>query len=390
MPIGQDNFKQICAAVGVDWEKVVDWQRVADWKKNPKNLVDNSFMAQICLKEDCNEMPDVHLFGRKKELEDLKQSILQNRPRVVTLCGSPGIGKTTLAARLTEEVKSDFKYFSWRKLNNSSAPTLLNLLSSLVEVLSGEENTNLRSNNVDDLITKLLKIFATHRVLLVLDGWENILPIQGVEASQRNYEKYGELLRLLAERRHQSCVIITTQKEPDELYLLKDTPPVNLIRLPGLDFEASLKILETKQLKFTQQQADKLINKDYKGNPLALRHICEHIQRVFAGSVTKYENNHTFLVPVPFETAIIKNCESLCELEAKILQILAKESTSIDYDKLKSQIQNSSKLSDSDLQTNLSSLLMRSLIERNSQGDKILFGLQNIVRKCIRKFYKIS
>jgi hypothetical protein len=383
--ISQVCFQGICNALGVDWERVVDWE------KSRKNRVDdNSELAQIYLKEDCNEMPDVQVFyGREKELEDLKQSILQNRSRVVTLCGSPGIGKTALAAKLTEEVKSDFEYFSWRSLNYSPPPTLLKLLSGLIEFLSSEEEIYLPSN-VDDLIAKLLKIFATRRVLLVLDGWENILRIQSVEAFRTDYDKYGELLRLVAERKHQSCVVITTQEEPKELSLLKDTPPVNLIRLAGLDFEAGLKILEAKQLKFTRQQAIKLITKDYSGNPLALFHVCEHIQRVFAGSVTQYENYHTFIVPLSVEVAINENCKFLSDLEAEILQIIAKEPTPIDYEKLKSKIPNTSQLSNSDLQTTLSSLLMRSLIERSSQGNEILYSVQSVIRKCIHFFYRIS
>ncbi|MCJ8281106.1 MAG: ATP-binding protein, partial [Rivularia sp. ALOHA_DT_140] len=174
---------------------------------------------------------------------------MKNRSHAVVLCGQPGIGKTTLAAKLAEEIKSDFEYFSWRPLDYSPPPTLSELLSSLIRFLSNN-NTNL-SLNVNDLIKKLIKILGERRVLLVIDSWESILRTQNINNSQADYEKYSELFKQIAERRHQSCVIITTQEEPKELSLPRISSSVNLIQIPGLDFEAGLKILEERQLTFT-------------------------------------------------------------------------------------------------------------------------------------------
>lgn len=381
-PISDDNFKAICEAVGVGWEQIVDWE------KGVQNRVeDNPDIAQICPMEDCNEMPDLQVFfGREQELENLKQSILRNRSRVAILCGQPGIGKTALAAKLTEEVKYDFEYFSWRSLNDSVAPSLLKLLLGLIKSLCSEEETNL-PNDVDELIDKLLKFFSNNRVLLVLDGWENISRTQSMEGFQTDYEKYSKLLKRIAERRHKSCVVITTQEEPNELLALQDTLFIKT-RLNGLGFEASLNILTAKQLIFKQDQAKNLIN-NYSGNPLFLLHICEHIKTVFRGSLTKYENFYTFLVPLGYKDAIKKSCESLSKTEVEVLKIIVTEHYPIDYEKLKSKIQNNSDLSNSDLQKALSSILMRSLVEINSQGSEILYTLQPIIRKCIREFFQI-
>jgi transcriptional regulator with XRE-family HTH domain len=384
--ISQECFQEISEVLGVDWKKLVDWE------KSCKNPGDDYSIAQIYPEEDCNEMPDVDiLYGREKELENLKQLILQNkpRPRVVILCGQPGIGKTALAAKLTEEVKSDFEYFSWRSLNYSPPQTLSEMLSGLIKFISGEGNCSL-SRNVDSLIAELLKIFSDRCVLLVLDGWENILQIlrtQSAEASRIDYEKYCELLRLIGERKHKSCVLITTQEEPKELSPLQNSSYVNITRLLGLEIEASIKILSAKNLIFLPQQAEKLI-KDYKGNPLVLNHICEHIKKIFLGDVTQYETNYTTLYPLSFETAIKKNCECLSNLEAEILRIIATESISIEYKHLKSQIQNSSGTADSALQNALKLLFERSLIEIYSQGSIIFYNLQPITRKCVRKLYE--
>ncbi|MEM6399553.1 MAG: ATP-binding protein [Cyanobacteria bacterium P01_D01_bin.116] len=382
-PIKEDNFKEICRALGVDWKEIVDWG------KSRKNRVEEN--EKICLKEDCDEMPDVLVFyGREKEIQDIKKSILDNRSRALVLCGQPGIGKTALAAKLAEKVKSDFECFCWRSLNYSSPPTLSELLSGLIKFLSSEENNSLPSN-VDDLIKKLLQIFSNRRILLVIDSWEKILRVQNIKGCQTDYDKYSELLKQIAERRHKSYVIITTQEEPKELSLLKTRSSINLIQLTGLDFEAGLKILEERQLTFIPEQAKKLINRDYNGNPLELIHICEHIASVFAGSLTQYEINHTYLVPQSFQSAINEICKNLSDLEAQILQIIATESKPIEYEKLKLQIlQNYSEVSNSSLQINLSLLLKRSLIQISSQGNKVLYYLQPTIGKCIIKIYNLT
>jgi DNA-binding Xre family transcriptional regulator len=384
--IKAENFQAICKAVGVDWEQVVDWEKSS---KNP-----NLFDIEIYPEEDCNEMPDVQVFyDRKTELENLKQSILENKEnksksRVVAICGSIGIGKTTLAAKLTEEVKSDFEYFIWRSLNDSP-PTLSKLLSGLIKFISSEENNDF-PNNVDDLIEKLLQVLAKHRVLLVFDGWENVLRTQEAEVSQADSQKYCELLKKIIERKHKSCVVITSQVEPKEFSSPNNNPFVNLIELKGLDFEAGLEILKFKNLKFTTDQAKELINEDYRGNPLQLLHICEHIQSVFDGELTQYKAAYTILCPLQIETAISEHFKSLPSLNAEILKIIATESKPINYQNLKLQIQNHPQVKDSDFQEALKSLFKRSLIERSSQGHEVLYSLQPVIRKCVRKFYGIS
>lgn len=91
--ICENNFKAICEVFGVNWNEIVDWS------KSRKNRVEDN--SEICLEEDCDEMPDVQIFyGRKKEFEDLKQSILKKLSRAIILCSQPGIGKTALAAKL--------------------------------------------------------------------------------------------------------------------------------------------------------------------------------------------------------------------------------------------------------------------------------------------------
>ncbi|MCJ8281105.1 MAG: hypothetical protein MJK14_14800 [Rivularia sp. ALOHA_DT_140] len=53
-PIKEDNFKEICKALEVDWKQIVDWG------KSRKNRVEEN--RKIYLQEDCDERPDVQFF----------------------------------------------------------------------------------------------------------------------------------------------------------------------------------------------------------------------------------------------------------------------------------------------------------------------------------------
>ena len=59
--------------------------------------IDADDVAQLNLKEDWGEAPDVAIFhGRQQELDTLEQWIIQGRCQLITIVGFAGIGKTSL------------------------------------------------------------------------------------------------------------------------------------------------------------------------------------------------------------------------------------------------------------------------------------------------------
>ena len=58
---------------------------------------------------------------RHTELTTLKQWILQNHSRIITILGLTGIGKSTLAIELIAQIKDKFDYIIWRNIDNYSS-----------------------------------------------------------------------------------------------------------------------------------------------------------------------------------------------------------------------------------------------------------------------------
>jgi ABC-type glutathione transport system ATPase component len=77
------------------------------------------------------DAPEITAFyGRKNELATWQNWILEKNSRLIAILGLRGIGKTTLALKIIEQIKPEFDYIIYRSLRFSPTPetTLSNLL----------------------------------------------------------------------------------------------------------------------------------------------------------------------------------------------------------------------------------------------------------------------
>ncbi|MGB7412686.1 MAG: hypothetical protein WA902_00620, partial [Thermosynechococcaceae cyanobacterium] len=102
--------------------------------------------------------------------------------------------------------------------------------------MSGQQNTTAD-------IASLLQCLQNNRCLMVLDNLETLLDTGEQSGQYRSgYEAYGELLQVIAQTRHQSCLILTSREKSAQFTQWEGHPAVKSLSLDG-SLEASEALL---------------------------------------------------------------------------------------------------------------------------------------------------
>lgn len=169
---------------------------------------------------DLGGMPAAaHFYGRQAELTALHSWVGQEHSQLIALLGLKGQGKTALAAAFVHDVieeeqspRHGFTQVIWRALD--AVPSCIELLQDWLRQLETGQVEALPAS-FDQLVTRLFAILQARRCLLVLDGIEAILARSAVddknaETYRPGCEAYATLLRLFFQRRHRSCLVLTS------------------------------------------------------------------------------------------------------------------------------------------------------------------------------------
>ncbi len=225
-------------------------------------------------------------YGRKPELAQLTEWVVQERCRVVSVLGMGGIGKSALAITLMHQVAQHFEVVLWRSLRD--APSCEMLLEDCLQVLAPQPLADMPTG-LDGRLGLLLNYLREARALIVLDNLEALLEEgEGTGRMRVGYEGYARLLRRVAETMHQSCLLLTSREKPGDLVPLEGgRTPVRTLRLEGLERDASEQLLEERELVGSVSEREQLIER-YGGNPLALKIVAESIVELFGGAIAEF------------------------------------------------------------------------------------------------------
>jgi transcriptional regulator with XRE-family HTH domain len=374
---GKDKLIKIAQALDIELEQL---QKVFS---EPEMVIQEFGLDNIQLndpqvvmqRQDWGSAPDsIICYERSTEINTIKEWIEEQDCRLVTLFGLGGIGKTTVAMEIARQLKSEFDYVFWRTLSDVS----------LIEIII-QDALRLFSNKkppitITQQITKLLQYLQSHRCLLILDGIETILATgSSLQPYQNGYQAYGELLRQVAQKQHQSCLLLVSNEKPRDIAIWESTSAsIHSYQLQG-STKVGYRILADKQI--PQSSAwDELITV-YQGHPLALKIVATLINELFNGDVSQFLRQNTlFLGDLQF--ILHQQYQRLSDHEKNILNTIAETDKPLSLQELTAQY--ATQLRCSQIMDCLNSLKRRSLLEIDENNQLNFYSIQPVVRKYIK------
>jgi WD40 repeat protein len=323
---------------------------------------------------DWGEAPDtVGFVGRTDELAALHGWVLDERCRLVALLGMGGIGKTSMAAKLAQDVAPDFERVYWRSLRD--APPIREWLSGAIGLVSNQQLVPPASDS--EGLVALLQLMRTHRCLLVLDNFETLFePGQREGRYRARLAAYGRLLRAAAEAVHQSCVVLTSREAPPELAAFAPSA-VRAFQLGGLGVDEARVLLAPKLLSGTGLHWAQLTAR-LAGNGLALKLVSETISELFGGDIGAYlDGAGSETVFGGIRRLLEEQLERTSRLEQDLLNVLAVEREPVTVAELLSSM--GRQFGRGVLLETVEGLRRRSLIERAELPGAAAFTLQSVV-----------
>jgi hypothetical protein len=194
-----------------------------------------------------------------------------------------GIGKTTLAIKLAKQIQDQFDGVIWRSLRD--APPARELLTDLIKFFAPGVSP---PYDTDDRISRLMEALKAKRCLIVLDSAQAILKSGDLAGHYGDsYQDYGNFIKRVATESHQSCLVITSLEQIDDIALLQgETMPVRVMELRELNEEQAWEIFRAKGLSEPEQWVE--LTNLYRGNPLALKIVATTIKELFGGNVSEF------------------------------------------------------------------------------------------------------
>lgn len=221
-------------------------------------------------------IPALGIFiDREDVIEDIRIFFHEDVCRLIVLQGFPGIGKTTLAARLSGLMRSRFKSVLWFKCHPGRLSSDV-LFAKFHAFFEENEDHSLRGiwndmnpELVDVKINRLIRALDANRYLIIFDEFENWLG----DDFQIENEHVRKVLSDIFCAAHKSKCILVSHKRP-ALERLTTPLPFGSLRehtIPGLSEPYAIQLLRESGLSIEDKELMGRIVNYCDGNPLMLQ-----------------------------------------------------------------------------------------------------------------------
>ncbi|MDJ0519297.1 MAG: NB-ARC domain-containing protein [Trichodesmium sp. MO_231.B1] len=338
--------------------------------KNRSPTTPNSDNIQPEKRHDLTDAPKLRNFhNRTNELATLKQWILEENNRIVTITGLSGIGKTTLTRQLVEDIQDNFHCILWRSHRKFS--TLNALKTNLIEFFSPlPPQQNL---SIPDYL-------RFHRCLIILDDFQETLTTgEFVGTYIPEYKNYSKLIQEITRSPHNSCLLLLSWKKPTEIANLEtENSHCHTLQLQGLG-ESATELSKVKNLT-DKDRCLELINL-YSGNPLWLNIIASTIEDLFNGSVAKFLSySNPFLGDL--KPILHEHYQRLSDPEKFVMQWLANQDIGGNICSKPPEFSGNN-----DFLGAIQSLRKRGLIKKIVSKEGAVFTLEPVIKQYVKNQY---
>jgi AAA+ ATPase superfamily predicted ATPase len=324
---------------------------------------------------DLGDAPEIFsFFDRTPQLSTLENWITKDRTRLIALLGISGIGKTTLALCLIDQIKTQFDYIIYRSLRFS--PTLEQYLSKILKIFS--ESSEI-PQNIETKISQILDYLRKYRCLIILDDVQTLFSSNQLAGQYKlGYEDYQLFFKQIIEVNHNSCFLLISSEKPREITELeKSNSPIHSLVLGSLGLGAK-EILSSHKL-LEAETWETLIN-IYQGNPLWLNITAALIRELFSSKVADFLQYDMPLLDKSLQLRLEQLLGRLTEEEITVITQLSQETEALTL----AEILNKTQLSHSDLINAIKSLCMRFLLETQEREKITFFTLNSVMMQYVK------
>jgi len=309
-----------------------------------------------------------HFYDRTLELQTLSHWLTTQKPRLISVLGLSGIGKTTLVKHFVDLNLPQFDLIIWKSIKLS--PSLDIIITEILAHINPEPIQN------DNKLTQLFNLLRQQRCLIVLDDVQEIFTSGQFAGHYKNeYKNYKTFFTKMTEIEHQSSLILISQEQCQEMLCLdEELYPVKCLELEGLEHTEILKKLLLKD----EESWSKLLDL-YEGNPVYLKDIASLIRKIFMGKVSEFLNEDCLLLTEDIKFRLNELFDRLSSIEQQIVVELSKSNQFVSREDLRQALS----LSSMDLINGLQSLTKRYLL-KTVEGDRISFNLSPVFREYVR------